>query len=112
MRCLSVAPSECHDDKRFVVLLIDIVDCVSSHVFRKEFQGQVAMQARVFRLKQNTTPIPPALAFRPKVPFVPQRSSRATSDERIGIMIDLEFASQLPLLHGVHTQGESSSRKP
>jgi len=33
-------------------------------------------------------------------------------DERIGMMIDLEFASQLPLLHGVHTQGESSSRKP
>jgi hypothetical protein len=33
-------------------------------------------------------------------------------DERIGMMIDLEFASQLPLLHGVHAQGESSSRKP
>ena len=33
-------------------------------------------------------------------------------DERIAMMIDLEFASQLPLLHGVSTQGESSSRKP
>jgi len=33
-------------------------------------------------------------------------------DERIGMMIDLEFASQLPLLHGVNTQVESSSRKP
>jgi hypothetical protein len=33
-------------------------------------------------------------------------------DERIGMMIDVEFASQLPLLHGVYTQGESSSRKP
>jgi len=33
-------------------------------------------------------------------------------DERIGMMIDLEFASQLPLLHGVNTHGESSSRKP
>jgi hypothetical protein len=33
-------------------------------------------------------------------------------DERIGMMIDLEFASQLPLLHDVRAQGESSSRKP
>ena len=31
-------------------------------------------------------------------------------DERISMMIDLEFASQLPLLHGAHPQ-ESSSRR-
>ena len=30
-------------------------------------------------------------------------------DERISMMINLEFASQLPLLHGAHGQGESSS---
>jgi hypothetical protein len=33
-------------------------------------------------------------------------------DERIGMMIDLELASQLPLLHQVGAHGESSSRKP
>ena len=30
-------------------------------------------------------------------------------DERISMMINLEFASQLPLLHGAHGQRESSS---
>jgi hypothetical protein len=33
-------------------------------------------------------------------------------DERISMMINLEFASQLPLLHGAHEQGQSSSRMP
>jgi len=29
-------------------------------------------------------------------------------DERISMMIDLQFASQLPLLHGAHGQGQTS----